>query len=152
MLSSWDAATQLTHENPWQLTTWVKIINSNQQWATRSAFKATSSSRASCFSLLVQNPPGSLRDLGVSKTRGKMEPSFQRKFAKFTNRKNPSKYMQIHAYFRPPEWGTFFGQFWSLKKIRERKAYMQFAHRSGTFSGQSWTQKFKPNQKWPQTP
>ena len=31
--------------------------------------------------------------------------------------------MQIYAYFRPPEWGTF--------------------------SGQSWTQKFKPNQKWP---
>ena len=55
--------------------------------------------------------------------------------------------MQIYAYFRPPEWGTFFGQFWNLKKIRERKAYMQLAHRSGTFSGQSWTQKFKPNQK-----
>ena len=55
--------------------------------------------------------------------------------------------MQIHAYFRPPEWGTFFGQFWNPKKIRERKASMQFAHRSGTFSGQFWTQKFKPNQK-----
>ena len=85
------------------------------------------------------------------KQGAKMEPSFQRKFAKFTNRKNPSKYMQIHAYFRPPEWGTFFGPVLKPKEnTRKKSVHAVRPPEWDLLRSVLNPKKFKPNQKWPQ--